>query len=174
MTTEVRLRRQARFYNFMVSWYSFWTIVASLIELTGKYSLMYSNIVLAVFAVGIFSVSLYILGERYSDRAEQIKNCYLELQALYNGVINTDDKMKRYADILRKYENQTDDDYDEMMFDAFLRNQSLENSYGPIKISKIIFAKVLCKRIYRSCIYMLFTAFPIVCLGYAIRLVPNS
>ena len=60
--------------------------------------------------------------------------------------------MKKYSEILEQYENQSDKDYDEMVFDACLRGQVLENASGPIEISKIIFCRILAWRLVKKAV----------------------
>jgi len=149
MTTEARLRYQARASNGLISWYSFCAILISLLELAQKFEIPYANIVLTALSVGIFAVSLYIAGERYSERAEQFRNCYLALQRIYNSDAPVQEKMREYASTLEQYENQSDDDYDEMIFDAVLRGQRLENSSGEIVLTRSMAIKVLYVKIRR-------------------------
>ncbi len=71
---------------------------------------------------------MFIYGERYNERAEQFKNCYIRLKQLYESPMKTDLKMRRYSEILDQYDNQSDSDYDEMLFDARMRGQTLKNA----------------------------------------------
>jgi hypothetical protein len=151
MTTEARLRRQGRTLNNLISWYSFSAIVVALVELSGSYKITHSNIGMAALAVGIFAASLYANGEHYSERANQFKECYLELQEIYSCSASDREKMRRYAISLKRFENQTDMDYDEMLFDAFFRNQNLENASGSFRISSSMMCLVATKRFVRFC-----------------------
>lgn len=150
MTTEARLRFTSLVSNAMLSWYSFALIVFSLLDLSNKFSIANFSMISAVVSIAIFSMSIFVYGERYSDRAEQFRSCYLKLQSLYESNLTTPMKMQRYAEILSLYENQSDKDYDEMLFDAFLRSQKLENAHGPVRISLVKFFEVLAKRLLRG------------------------
>lgn len=149
MTTEARLRFTARIANAMLMWYSFSLIAFSLLDLSKQFNISNFSMISAVVSIALFAMSLFVYGERYTDRAEQFRSCYLKLQELYNSDISTPDKMKRYAEILSIYENQSDRDYDEMLFDAFLRGQKLENAAGKVQIGYLKFAQVLIKRALR-------------------------
>ncbi|MEO7329566.1 MAG: SLATT domain-containing protein [Minicystis sp.] len=149
MTSERRLRNSAKITNLLLAWYSFSLIVFSLIDLSKILTISNFSVISAVGSIAIFGTSLYIYGEHYSERAENFRNCYLKLKALYESSLSTPEKMQRYADVLEIYENQTDEDYDEMMFDAFLRGQNLLNAEGPIRITTVKFLMVFCKRVVR-------------------------
>lgn len=168
MTTEARLRSNARLWHGLLSYYAFCMILYSLIELSGNYSIANSQVIMAALSVGTFGLSLYISGERYQERADQFKNCYLRLQALYNNKgIPIDEKMARYAEILDLYENQSDDDYDEMLFDTFLRRQKLSNTVGEVEIPKNLIFRVGVRRLARKGFAFLLFAAPLA-VGYAL------
>lgn len=165
MTTEARLRYNARLWQALISYYSFCLIVYSLIELSGVYKIVQSPVVMTVLAVATFGISLYISGERYQERADQFKNCYLKLQALYVSDLPTEEKLSRYAEILSIYENQSDDDYDEMLYDSHIRGQALKNASGVIEIPSKLIYKVGIKRGFRKLSAILLFLAP-VAFGY--------
>lgn len=169
MTTEARLRRAALRYHLMLSWYSFCLIVVSIIDASGKFEVAYSGIVSVGVAVLIFGLSLFLYGERYNERADQIKACYLELKKLYESSLAIAPKMKKYAEILGKYENQSDTDYDEMVFDAWLRGQTLQNAQGPIELSRSVFAKILVWRAVKGLGLAFMFALPVIAGLFWIR-----
>lgn len=150
MTTEARLRKTALICHILLSWYSLCLIILSLIEISNRFTIVDSNVVAGGVSVAIFGLSLFIYGERYNERASEFKNCYLKLQYLYESSLSVQQKMKRYAEILEYYENQSDKDYDEMLFDAYLRNQKLRNAAGPVEITRVVFCKVLFWRAVRT------------------------
>lgn len=161
MTTEARLRRTNFISYVLLTWYSFSLIIFSLIDLSGKFYIANFSMVSAALSIATFAMSLFFYGERYAERADQFRNCYLKLQNLYESGANTPAKMRKYAEILDLYENQSDDDYDEMLFDAYLRGQKLENARGPVAISRITFAKVLLHRVIRTLFYLVIFTLPI-------------
>jgi hypothetical protein len=143
MTTEARLRKTALISHILLSWYSACLIILSVIDISGKYALANSGMISAGVSLVTFGLSLFIYGERYNERADQFKNCYLKLKHLYESNLKTDTKMQKYSEVLELYENQSDTDYDEMLFDACLRGQKLKNSTGPVSISILVFLKIL-------------------------------
>ncbi|MDT7536077.1 SLATT domain-containing protein [Sphingobium sp. SA2] len=147
MTTEARLRLTGKVSHLLLSWYSFWIIAISVIELSGKYTFANSQVVVTAMSVLIFGLSLFIYGERYDDKANQFRNCYLDLQELYESSLDENAKMEQYAKILRIYENQSDRDYDNMLFDARIRGQSLNNAQGKLSITNEMFVILLVKRL---------------------------
>ena len=128
MTTEARLRRTASIGNWLIAWYSFSLIVFSLLDLSGRYVISSFSIISAAVSIGILVVSLFITGEKYSERADNNKSCYLKLQNIYKSEANEAEKMSLYSDVLSQYENQSDTDFDEMVFDAWARGQELRNA----------------------------------------------
>jgi hypothetical protein len=149
MTTEARLRKTAFLSYVLLAWYSFVLIVFSLLDLSGKFEIPNFSMISAIGSIATFSLSLFIYGERYSERADQFRTCYLKLQELYSSSLSSKVKLRKYAEILDQYQNQTDKDYDEMLFDAWWRRQGLRNAEGPIAIAKSQICMVLLKRTAR-------------------------
>ena len=69
--------------------------------------------------------------------------------------------MKKYAEIRNKYENQRDDDYDDMLFDAWMRNQHLENATSPVKITWQRGIVVIVRRAVRYGFLIILALFPV-------------
>lgn len=161
MTSEARLRSNARISNILLAWYSFSLIAFSIADLSKIVSISNFSLISAAGSIAIFGTTLYIYGERYSERAENFRNCYLKLKALYESSSPIQEKMQKYAEVLEIYENQSDADYDEMMFDAHLRGQDLSNSQGSIKITWAKFGTVLCRRAVRYVILAIIFALPV-------------
>lgn len=147
MTTESRLRRTGLTFHVILSWYSFCLIALATLSISGLYDASGIGIVSATCSVGVFGLSIYTYGERYSERAEQFRACYLELQRIYDSADSPNDKMNRYAEVLAQYPNQSNDDYDNMLVDAALRGQRLHNADGPTSATKFIIAKILIYRL---------------------------
>lgn len=146
MTTEARLRRTAFLSYALLAWYSFILIVFSLLDLSGSFTIPNFSMISAIGSIATFSLSLFIYGERYSERADHFRSCYLKLQELYSTDISSKVKMRKYAEILDQYQNQSDKDYDEMVFDAWWRGQSLRNAEGCIEIARSIIWLIVLKR----------------------------
>ena len=162
MTTEARLRKTALLYHILLSWYSLCLIALSVMDISRKFEIENSNLISACVSVAIFGLSLFIYGERYNQRADEFKSCYLKLKELYEGSNNVPHKMRRYAEILQHYDNQSDGDYDEMLFDAYFRDQNLRNADGPVQITKIVLCRVLFWRVVRKAAMAILFAAPVV------------
>ena len=162
ITSEARIRLTATLLNILVSWYSFCLIVISLIDVTENYHIAYANILIISLSVGIFGLSLFIYGEKYFERASQFRECYLKLQKLYNSDLDQGKMMSGYADILAQYENQSDNDYDYMVFDAWWRRQSLRNATGPIEMSWAVAIKVAVQRFFRYGFFVILFVSPVI------------
>lgn len=162
MTTEARLRKRALLFHVFLSWYSLCLIVISLMDISRRFEIDNSNLISACVSVAIFGLSLFIYGELYSERADEFKSCYLKLKELYESASSVAHKMRRYAEILEQYDNQSDEDYDDMLFDAYIRGQSLRNASGPIEISKLVFFRVLLLRVLKKFGIVMAFAAPIV------------
>ncbi len=149
MTTESLLRRRAFFSNVMLAWYSFCMIVFSLMDLSRQFLISNFSMISAVVSMAIFAMTLFIYGQRYSERADQFRECYLKLQRLYQSKMNIAAKMNKYSDILSLYENQSDHDFNEMQFSSWLRRKELKDSKGVLTISWPTIFLVTAKRIGR-------------------------
>lgn len=95
------------------------------------------------------------------ERAIGYKDCYLKLQDIFNSKFDENEKLAQYAAILKQYENQSDIDYDEMLFSAFLRGQKLYNSHKEVTITFFMAVKVLIVRIARFALYALLFYLPV-------------
>lgn len=147
-------------------------IVFSLIDISKIRTIQNFSLISAATSICIFALSIFIYGEKYTERADQFRSCYLKLQELYVSSASSVVKMKRYAQILELYQNQSDKDYDNMMFDALLRGQKLRNAEGPVTISWYKFAIVLAKRL--GYIIMISAIFAIPLIAGAIWVKPNG
>jgi hypothetical protein len=136
----------------LLSWYSLCLIILSTADISQRFEIENSGLIAVCVSVAIFGLSLFIYGERYNERADEFKTCYLNLKALYESSGSTSHKMRRYAEILEQYDNQTDNDYDEMLFDAKIRGQPLYNAHGPVNITRIVFLRVLATRVLKKAV----------------------
>lgn len=170
MTTEVRLRRTSLICHAMLAWYSLCFIILSFLDISDKFTISHAGIVSGVGSTAIFGLSLFIYGERYSEKANEFKSCYLKLKELYESSLSTSRKMATYAKILEQYENQTDADYDNMLYDAWMRDQKLENASGPVSISTSTLIKVAVTRIVKLIVLIAFIFAPVAVGTFWIRL----
>lgn len=172
MTTEVRLRRTGVIFHTMLSWYSFCFIILSVLDATGKFIISYYSIASAVGATAIFGLSLFTYGERYNERANEFKNCYLTLQRLYESSMSAQRKMAEYAKIREQYENQSDSDYDNMLFDAYFRGQEIKNAHGVIQISTSTIISVGFRRFVRFAFISAVFVAPVLAATFWVQLAP--
>ena len=161
MTTEARLRKSAQTSHLLLSWYSACLIVLSIINISGRFLVLYPDLISVAVSLVIFALSLFTYGERYNERADQFKNCYLKLKSLYEQELVIEQKMLRYSEVLEQYENQSDKDYDEMLFDSYLRNQKLKNACGPVRITPVIFCRILARRFFKKSLVLTFFVAPV-------------
>jgi SMODS and SLOG-associating 2TM effector domain family 5 len=161
MSAEAKIRQTGRWLNNMVSWYSFCLIIVSLSQITDVYHFYQADFVLAACSIGLFGLSLFVYGERHFEKADQFRNCYLEMQAIFESQLATNAKMKKYAEIRGRYENQRGDDYDDMLFDAWMRDQDLKNTIGPVKITYKRAVIVLARRAVRYGLFLSLFLFPV-------------
>jgi hypothetical protein len=164
MSAEAKLRQTGRWLNNLISWYSFWLIIISLSQITDFYRVYHADFLFAACSIGLFGLSLFVYGERYFEKADQFRNCYLEMQDVFESSLVTNAKMKKYAEIRNKYENQRDNDYDDMLFDAWMRDQNLKNATGPVKITWQRAIIVMARRAMRYGFFIALFSFPVVAL----------
>lgn len=174
MLTEARLLKSARFQNGLMAWYSFWLITISLLQLAGYYDSTNASLVFVSASIGLFGLSLYITGQKHAERAEQFKSCYLQLKALYESNASEHTKLKRYAEILGVFENQTEDDFDEMVFDATSRGQKLYDSQGTVTLTSKTSSRVKRKKVVRALTALLLVVAPAILIGSISAFVPLS
>lgn len=149
MVSEAKLRATGKLYNLLITWYAFWLIVLSLVDLLGIYKIPYSDFIFTACSIATFGLSLLVYGERHFEKAEEFRNCYLSLQKIYRSASSDENKIRRYFEVLELYPNQSDDDYDEMVFMAHLRKQRLYNAAGDIKCAFLPSAKVVARKILK-------------------------
>jgi hypothetical protein len=170
MLAEAKIRQSGRWLNNLVSWYSFCLIIISLSHILDVYKVYQADFIFTTCSIAIFGLSLFSYGERYFEKADQFRSCYLEMQSLFESSLETKLKMKKYSEILNKYQNQRDDDYDEMLFYAWTRKQNLQNASGPVKITWQRFIMVLARIIIRYVYFAILFLFPVAVLmfGYIV------
>ena len=95
MLAEANLRQTGRWLNNLISWYSFWLIIISLSQIIDVYRVYQADFIFMTCSIALFGLSLFVQGERYFEKADQFKNCYLEMQALYESSLATNAKMKK-------------------------------------------------------------------------------
>lgn len=173
MLSEALAKSHARFYSALIPWYSFVLVAFSIAQGFGYYSGKDEGLLFAIASVGIFGLSLYINGRELWQRADDFRSCYLKLSRIYESEQTTPEKMAAYNQVLGDFENQTDADFDEMVFDAWLRGQSLSNSRGPVSPTFTTGLKIVLQKVWRYSTRVVLVIAPLV-LAWQILGYPES
>ena len=93
---------------------------------------IYTSEISIVLSVSILSASLVIWGLKLGKTADEHRRCYLELQRLYDDQKNYKIWLD-YNEILDRYPNHSDYDYEKMLFvNIYLHQKPLKNQEGLI------------------------------------------
>jgi len=133
MVAEARARSLNSFLNILTAWYSFCLIAVSVANLSGILRHGTIEFSATLMSIALFGVSLFLLGGRLEQRAEEYRKCYLALKAIYHSSNTEDEKMLEYEQEIAKYPNHAPIDYDLMIFETHSRGQKLWNEEGEIK-----------------------------------------
>lgn len=94
----------------------------------------YTSEISIVLSVSILSASLIIWGLKFGKTADKHRQCYLALQRLYNDKKARNDE-KLYYEILDKYPNHSNFDYDKMLYTtAYCQKKSVQDREGVVKL----------------------------------------
>ncbi|WP_226019823.1 SLATT domain-containing protein [Novosphingobium sp. FKTRR1] len=144
MESEKRLRRDGKYCNMMITWYSLLLIVSSIFDFSGIYKVKYFGVLSICCSVCVLIISLYLQGERHQERAERFKESYVKLQKIYwSHELSNNQKICAYDDLMLNCENHSDVDYSNAILTAWKNGKALENSTGNLKINFIIAAEAL-------------------------------
>ena len=126
--TEKRLLSNAMQAQLLLLWYSFCSVSASVYYLKFNPDSEYSGIAWVVFSVLVMSISGFINGLSFKERASLIKECYETLNGLYHRAMSdTEDEVKEtakeYEHVLNMCENHTDRDYYISLCEAHLTSE---------------------------------------------------
>ena len=127
--TEKRLLSNAMQAQLLLLWYSFCSVSASVFYLKFNPDSEYSGIAWVVFSVLVMSISGFINGLSFKERASLIKECYETLNGLYQKAISRpeeelDEVSKEYERVLNMCENHTDRDYYISLCEAHLTTEN--------------------------------------------------
>lgn len=124
---EKRLLANAFQAQLLLIWYSFLSAAVSIYYLKTTASNV-ANVSWVAFSVLIFSISGFINGLSYKERANLIKECYESLQDLYTKAskknANLEEISIRYQEILKTCENHEDIDFNIALCDTYLSHPS--------------------------------------------------
>jgi len=151
---EKRLLSNASQSQFLLFWYSFVSVSASIYYLKFNAGSEYSGISWVVLSVLVLCLSVFINGLSYKERASQIKECYEKLGALYlesKENVNLASLNNRYEEILNLSENHTERDDRMALCYLYLSHNDPTNtetglSRHPTKYVWFIFATTLIQR----------------------------
>ena len=151
MVAEERARDMESFLNGLTAWYAFSLIAISVANLSGQLRYGTVEFTATLISIALFGISLFLLGGRFSQKADEFRKCYLALKEIYHSDQTEDRKMELYSEELKKYPNHKPIDYDLMVDGAIARGQRLWNEDGDIKLSEKIKSSV---RFYKSLIFI--------------------
>ena len=140
--SERRYRKYSLWTHSLISWYSMWLILLSLFSGTSSGVIPYYEQLLVAFSIAVFSLSLILYGFRFSETANQFRDCYLQLQSLYSRASKTDDLATAYHDLLRPYPNHLSRDYEDLVVEMHYRHEKLFSSTDDlVKPTRLMLAK---------------------------------
>ncbi|MEG3146447.1 SLATT domain-containing protein [Sphingomonas sp. RT2P30] len=140
INSERRFRRYALLSHLGLSWYAFLSIVFSIYQGSvatkiGESSASQTSLIISVLTFGL---SLVIYGFKFDDVANQHRDCYLRMQAIYKSQCDAQTKLNQYHDLLIHYPNHSTSDYDNLLFDAWKRGDAISNEDGKITLGTYV------------------------------------
>ena len=144
--SEAKPRLFGKLMNFLIIWFSFWMIVASIAEATDTIAILYFEVFFAGASIAIFASSIFLATGTLDKKADEFRDCYLELQGIWNSNISEIQKMKRYSASLRRYPNHSSRDDADMIFQAWRRGGRLYDTEGVVRFSCLIIAPTLLRK----------------------------
>lgn len=131
-TRQARIRAERRLLSnasqsqIILFWYSFYSVAVSIYYIGESQDLIVSKLWL-IYSVLILAISSFINGFTYKERANLIKENYLELWVLYseakrleNAGQSTSLLEKDYIASMQKCENHLPKDYIEALYDNYI------------------------------------------------------
>jgi hypothetical protein len=117
ITSRVRMgseRRMLRYNNwslFLLAYYSVIVVIVSVFPAYFAAHFIHFDGISVTASVTVLVASLVVGGFRFERTASLFRDCYLSLQRLGDGAIDTETKRQRYSDILLMCPNHSDGDY---------------------------------------------------------------
>jgi tetratricopeptide (TPR) repeat protein len=174
MVAEAKLRLLSKAANLLIVWFSFWLIALSILQLTKTVYIAYYEALSASASIAIFAASIFLATGILEKRADEFRKCYLELQKIWNCEVSEKEKLRRYDEALPKYQNHSQNDYQDMIFECWKKNDRLFDTSGPIIYSN----KILCFVVIRKFVFWSFAAtllfLPIFLTVSLANIVPNA
>lgn len=148
MVAEEKLRRYSKLANLLNVWYSFLMIVGSLAEATQTVEIRYYEVLFASASISIFASSTFLVSGMLERKASDFRECYLELQKIWNSTLSDNEKLRRYGDTLARYPNHSPKDDADMRFGAWWRGATLYDTVGETKLSKKSIVAIIFRKIF--------------------------
>lgn len=170
MIAEDRARELNSFLNLLTAWYSFWLIAVAVANLTGSLTHAIVGFSATLMSIALFGLSLYLLGGRIAQVADEHRRCYLALKAIYHSPGTDDEKIDKYNSELDRYSNHKTIDYDMMVCDAASRGQQLWNEDGPVSVTTDMTNRVTKYKRHRAglAVFLVFLPILLVCTAVAL------
>jgi hypothetical protein len=122
-TMKSRMRAESRYRSYdlaahlLTTYYSLSIIFAAVFSDDLRQLIPQADKIVIALSILVFSLSLVLLGFRFSETASKHRECYLRLQRLHNDA-EPMDLPQRYHDILEHYPNHAERDYNDMVVQA--------------------------------------------------------
>jgi len=134
---EKRLLANHKWSQYLLFWYSFFSVVLSVVILKFDFLEDYGDVLFVCFSVFTFAISLFLASSRFSQRADELKTNYTKLQALYEPISRLekadDSNSSQYQELTKDYtalldgvENHLDIDDASALVDAWFRTPKLK------------------------------------------------
>jgi SMODS and SLOG-associating 2TM effector domain family 5 len=153
LTYKARIKAESRYKlysqlaNAIIIWYSFLMIVASLAVSSKALSILYYETIFASGSIAIFASSIFLATGVLEKKALEHRDCYLELQGIWNSNVQESKKMQRYGDALPRYPNHSSRDDSDVIFTAWRRGGELFDSEGKVPFSFLTIVSVIARKL---------------------------
>jgi len=127
---EKRLSAHDLFSQLLLFWYSFFTVVVSILEIKSESSNEYFVIVMVSLSILILCSSLFISSRRFQERATLLKQCYESLGELEHKAkqqdVNINELSELYKATLSSSENHQDIDFKLALVNEYMSSKAPE------------------------------------------------
>lgn len=162
--TEKRLRLRGIQIEIIMIWYSFLLVSVSVLSLKAcsKNSLLYCTIE----SIFVLVASVYLSAQRFSNRAEAMRNNYVSLELLESNIRvaeknNKNEEVleheKYYCELLNSIENHSDWDYLLLRFSRKSYQDTTLPPFGKYEWIQFVFGYI-----YRASVLITFFILPII------------
>lgn len=135
MRAEFRLRRMSNWLTALTVWYSTVLVCLTFIQIAFDAN-KNRDVISAIIAVSVFSLSLYIPSLSLLYRAGKYRECYLKLQRLIDSGLDVREINDKYYDILDGYENHSSKDRRDFIVKSYFDKQKVNDNAGELLPSK--------------------------------------